>query len=90
MDLLQTTIIVVLLVLTAVVCCVGVHLVFFLKELRETVKKAKGVLDDVQDVTGAVSTPIATIAGIVSGIADSLKAVKSVGSLFDNPKKGGK
>jgi prophage DNA circulation protein len=89
MDLLQITIIFVLVILTLVAVGVGVYLVLVLKELRETVRKANGVLDDVHDVTGAVSSPIATIAGIVSGLADSLKAVKSVNNLFDKPKKKG-
>ncbi len=90
MYLLQTTIVVVLVVLTVIVTCAGVYLSLVLKELRETVKKANRVLDNVRDVTGVVSTPIATLAGIISGITGSLKAVKSVGSLFNKPKKGGK
>ena len=90
MDLLQITIIVVLIILTLVVAGIGVYLILVLKELRETIKKTNSVLDDVQDMTGAVSTPITTVAGIVSGFADSLKAVKSVGGLFGNLKKGGK
>jgi len=90
MDLLQITIVIVLIVLTAVTACVGIHLVFILKELRETVKKTNNVLDDVKGVTGAVSSPVATFAGIINGITESLKTVKSVNSLFENKKKGKK
>jgi len=90
MELLQVTITVVLIFLTLVFVAVGIYLVLVLKEFRETVKKANKVLDDVGGVTGAVSTPISTFAGIVSGLVESLKTVKSVNSLFGNPKKGGK
>ena len=90
MDLLQITIIIVLLVLTTVTVFVGIYFVFILKELRETVRKTNNVLDDVKGVTGAVSSPVATLAGIVSGLVDSLKTVKSVGSLFETKKKGKK
>jgi hypothetical protein len=90
MDLLQTTIVIVLIILTAVTTCVGVYFVFILKELRETVRKTNGVLDDVKGVTGAISSPVATFAGIINGITESLKTVKSVNSLFEGKKKGKK
>ena len=90
MELLQITITVVLILLTLVSVGVGIYVIFVLKELRETVKRANMVLEDIKGVTGAVSSPISTFAGIVSGLAESLKTVKSVNSLFSNPKKGGK
>jgi sensor domain CHASE-containing protein len=90
MDLLQVTIICVLIVLTLVAVVIGIHIVLVLKEARQSVKKSNEILDNVGEVTNAVATPVATIAGIVSGFADSLKAVKSVSSLFSKPKKGEK
>jgi hypothetical protein len=90
MDLLQITVIVVLIILTIIVSCVGVYLTFVLKELRETVKKTNAVIDGVQKVTNVFSNPMAIVAEIVSGVIDGFKAVKSVGSIFDKPKKGGK
>jgi len=89
MDLLQITLIVVLIVLSINLIIVGVYLVLVLKEFRQTVRKANLVLDNVHDVTDAVSPPIATIAGIVSGVTESLSAVKSISNLFDGRKKGG-
>jgi hypothetical protein len=91
MDLLQVTIICVLIVLTLVVVAVGIHVVLVLKETRQSVKKTNKILDNVGEVTNAVTTPIATVAGIVAGLADSIKAAKSVNSLFSKkPKKGEK
>ena len=45
------------------------------------------VLDDVHEVTDAVATPVTTIAGIISGVTQSVNAVKSISSLLDGSKK---
>jgi uncharacterized protein YoxC len=87
---LQTILIFILAILTINLIAVGIYVVLVLKEFRETVKKANGVLDNVHTVTDAVSNPISAIAGIISGVTESVKAVKSISSLADGPKKGGK
>ncbi|MBN1162833.1 hypothetical protein JXA34_03785 [Patescibacteria group bacterium] len=86
MDYLQVTLIIVLIILAANLTFVGVYLVLVLKNFLETVKKANRVLDDVGDVTGAVSGPVSTIAGFISGISESVRAVKGISSLIDNSK----
>jgi hypothetical protein len=45
------------------------------------------VLDDVHEVTDAVANPVTSIAGIISGVTQSIRAVKSISSLIDNSKK---
>jgi hypothetical protein len=83
MDILQITLLIALIVLTINLTIIGVYVFLVLKEFRETVIKANMVMDDVHDVTDAVSTPIASIAGVVGGLTQSVRAVKSISSLFD-------
>lgn len=82
----QAILIFILALLTLNLIAVGVYVILVLKEFRETIKKANMVLDDVHDVTDAVSNPISTIAGIISGVTESVKAVKSISSLMDRKK----
>lgn len=83
MDLLQITLIVVLIIFALTILCVGIFFILFLVELKNTVKKANFILEDVQTVTSAVSSPVTTIAGIITSAAQSLKAVKSMKGLFN-------
>lgn len=83
MDLLQITLIVVLIIFALTILCVGIFFILFLVELKNTVKKANFILEDVQTVTSAVSSPVTTIAGIIASAAQSLKAVKSMKGLFN-------
>ena len=84
---LQTVLILILILLTINLIAVGIYVLLVLKEFRETVRKANMVLDDVHEVTDAVSNPISTIAGIFSGVTQSVNAVKSISSLLDSSKK---
>ena len=79
----QAILIFILALLTLNLIAVGVYVILVLKEFRETLKRANMVLEDVHDVTDAVSNPISTIAGIISGVTESVKAVKSISSLMD-------
>lgn len=80
----QGILIFILALLTLNLIAVGVYLILVLKEFRETIKKANLVLDNVHDVTNAVANPITTIAGIIAGVTNSVKAVKSISTLIDN------
>jgi prophage DNA circulation protein len=84
---LQTVLILILILLTINLIAVGIYVLLVLKEFRETVRKANMVLDDVHEVTDAVANPITTIAGIFSGVTQSVNAVKSISSLLDSSKK---
>ena len=83
----QSILIFILALLTINLVAVGIYVVLVLKEFRETVKKANMVLDNVHDVTDAVTNPITSIAGIISGFTESVKAVKSISSLIDRKKE---
>lgn len=79
----QTVLIFILGILTINLIIVGVYVILVLKEFRHTIKKANHVLENVNGFTDAVTNPIATIAGIISGVTESVKAVKQISSLID-------
>lgn len=87
MDILQITLIVVLVLLAINLMIVGVYLIMVLRDFRETIKKANSVLDNANVITDAVANPSHAIAGIIAGVTQSVKAVKGISSLVDNSKK---
>jgi uncharacterized protein YggT (Ycf19 family) len=83
----QAILIFILAILTVNLIAVGIYVVLVLKEFRETVKKANSVLENVHEVTDAVANPITSIAGIIAGVTESIRAVKSISSLVDRNKE---
>jgi uncharacterized protein YoxC len=83
----QTILVFILALLTLNLVAVGIYVMVILKEFRETIKKANKVLDNVGDVTDAVSHPVSSIANIVNGVVQSVTAVKAISSLFDSHPK---
>jgi hypothetical protein len=79
----QTVLVFILAVLTINLIIVGVYIILVLREFRETVRKANYVLDNVNGFTDAIVNPITTIAGIISGVTESVKAVKQISSLME-------
>lgn len=86
----QTILVFILGILTINLIVVGIYLILVLREFRQTVKKANYVLDNVNGFTDALVNPITTIAGIISGVTESVKAVKQISSLMDSDEKESK
>lgn len=83
----QTILVFILGILTINLIAVGIYVILVLREFRETVKKANYVLDNVNGFTDAIVNPISTIAGIISGVTESVRAVKQISSLMDSSEK---
>ncbi len=77
----QILLVFILAILTIALVAVAFYVIAVLKELRNTIKKSNDVLDDVHAVTNSVSNPVNTIMGIVSGLSQGIKAVKSITTL---------
>ena len=80
----QTILVFILAILTINLIILGIYLILVLKEFRDTVKKANYVLDNVHEFTDHFSNPITTIAGIVSGVNESVKVIKGISNLIDD------
>lgn len=83
----QSILIFILALLTINLIAVGIYVILVLKEFRQTLKKANNVLENVHDVTNAVANPVSTLAGIITGISQSVKAVKSISSIIGETKE---
>jgi hypothetical protein len=84
---LQVILIFILALLTVNLIVVGIYVILVLKEFRVTIKKSNEVLDNVHSVTNTVANPITSLVGVVSGVMESFKAVRSITSLRDDDKK---
>jgi len=77
-------------VITILIAALGVQVFFILRELRKTVEKTNTVLDNANNITEGIATPLASLGELTSGLktASLLTAVKLVKSLlFKSSKK---
>ena len=74
----QLLLVFILSLLTVNLIIVGVYVVLVLREFRQTLKKANGVLDDVESITNAVTNPLSALSGIFAAILEGAKVVKSI------------
>ncbi len=81
-DSVQAVLLFVIIVLTLLLLVLGAQVYFILRELRATVIKANKVLDDTGLITESVSTPIASLSALISGV----KTGASIAKLFQQEK----
>jgi uncharacterized protein YoxC len=79
MDTLQIILITVLTLLALNLIGVGIYVIIVLKEFRETIKKANRALD----MANHTAMPMTTIAGIMSGVTQGVKAIKEISNLME-------
>lgn len=80
----QVILVIILSILTVNLVVVGVYVVLVLKEFRETVQKANGILDNVESVSTFLSNPVSLLGGLVNSIMGGYKAVNSIRSLKED------
>lgn len=76
MDPVALTIISISFILTALLVVLGVQVWLILKEIRTSLTKTNGMLDDAKKITSTVGDSVAGIAGITSGIKAALSVFK--------------
>jgi len=84
MDITQIVIIASLISITAVIVGCGIWLMFILKEVKSTVIKTNGILDDTKLITASVAEPVSSISEFISGFKNGMSLFNS---LFNNKKK---
>lgn len=68
MDTAQAVLLFVVVILSILLCVLGIQVFFILRELRNTVTKANKVLDDTGVITHSVSGPISNLSTLTSGL----------------------
>ena len=75
MDSTQFLLTVVLTVTTILLVVVGIQLIFVLKELRKTLKKVNGIIENFEKVGMSVEHSFSEITGFVSGLKSIFKVI---------------
>lgn len=83
MDTAQVILLAVVIVLTFLLLFLGFQVFFILREFKDTIAKLNKVLDDAGVISESVSTPIASLSTIVTGVKTGL----SLASLLKGKKK---
>ena len=74
----QVVLIFILALLTVNLVVVGVYVVLVLKELRETIRRANGILDNADNLTGFLANPLSAFSGILDAVIKGYKTVQDV------------
>ncbi|OGC47939.1 hypothetical protein A2886_01635 [candidate division WWE3 bacterium RIFCSPHIGHO2_01_FULL_42_13] len=74
----QVVLIFILALLTVNLVVVGVYVVLVLKELRETLRRANGILDNAGNLTDFLANPLSAFSGILEAVMKGYKAVQEV------------
>ena len=75
MDLPQIVLLVVILVVTVILTVIGVQLIFFLKDAKETLRKVDSILGDVQFMSNNLTRTSATVTHLVDGMKSGLELI---------------
>ena len=74
-NLTQVILVVVIATLTVLSVVIGIQVVKILQELRTSMQKMNGILDDVADMTHSVSQPMVSLSGLVDNLKGGVKIV---------------
>jgi hypothetical protein len=77
MDLTQIIIIVSVVSITAIIVGCGIWLILILKELRTTLTKTNGILDDTKLITSSIAQPVSSISEFVVGFKNGMNFFNS-------------
>ncbi len=77
MDPVQLTIISISFILTMLLVILGVQVWLILKEIRTSLTKTNGMLDDAKKVTSTIGDSVAGMAGLASGIKAALSVFQT-------------
>lgn len=77
MDSVSTVFVILLLMLTIVLCVVGVYLVMVLMEVKKTLHKVNTTLDTAEERLVALTQPFQRLGGMTSGLATGMKVFET-------------
>ena len=74
----QTTLFLVIIILTILLIVLGIQVFFILRELRKTIDKANKILDDTGVITESVSKPISNFSSLTMGLKTGATIAKII------------
>ena len=82
LDLTQTVIIIVLVVLTTVLTAIGIQVFILLKEVRGSVKRLNNVIDNTEEILSKISHPAASIGNLLTGLKEGANIIETIVGVF--------
>ena len=79
----QTLLVFILAIITVCLVAVSVYVIITMKEFRETLKKADGAFENIEDITDSIASPTNTVLTLISAVGEAVKAVQSVRTISD-------
>jgi len=86
LDPIQILLTVIVTTLTVLLVVIGIEIFRILREAKKTIERTNRILDDVEEITNAVSRPVEGMASLVAGIKQGTAVVKVLGKLFHESK----
>ncbi len=80
----------VILILTVMLCVLGVQVYFILREFRTTLAKANKVLDDTGVISESVSKPVSMVSTMLMGVRGGTALMRALTKEHESKKVEGK
>lgn len=87
MDLPQTLLLVAIFVISILLTLIGVQIIMFLRDARETLKKTDRLVSDLEFLSGSLIRTSSGFSHLATGLESGMKIVGLVSSLLTNKSK---
>jgi hypothetical protein len=87
LDLTQTLLIIVIVILTVLLCFIGYQVIMVLREARRSLERANGLVDQAEDLMMKLSHPAEGINNLLSGVKQGVQVFETISSLFKSRAK---
>lgn len=87
LDLTQTLLVIVIVILTVLLCFIGYQVIQVLREVRASLKRANQLVDQAEDLLNKISHPTASLNSLIGGVKQGVQIVETITSLFKSRSK---
>ncbi len=89
LDLTQTLILVVIVILTTLLVVIGIQVIFILRDFRQATKRLTRLVDTGERMLGTLNGPVNNLAHLADGLKQGVKAVEVVTGFLNHKRSEG-
>ena len=86
----QVILVIVIVTLTTLLTVIGIQVIIILRELKITLEKSNRILNITEEVAGALSRPVISLANITEGLTTGFEVISFVRALLGDRTAEGK
>lgn len=86
LDLTQTLVLIVVVILTALLVIIGIQVIFILRDIRQATKRMAKVLDTTDHLINSLNGPVSNLTHMADGLRQGVRAVEMVTSYLNQRK----